>query len=117
MARGALVVVLLLVLGAGPAAAAPGNDIDGALADGRLMDAREIAARWIADAPDDVNARYGAALVAYRSGRFDEARDHIDAGLRLLPGGYQLTGLAGLILLDEGDEEGAAGLVEGLDVD
>ncbi|HUW42521.1 MAG TPA: carboxypeptidase regulatory-like domain-containing protein [Rectinemataceae bacterium] len=55
---------------------------EGALVRRDLALAAEILERVLALAPDDIEARYAAAIVAYRSGRAAEARSLLEALVR-----------------------------------
>jgi hypothetical protein len=57
----------------------------------------------VARYPTDARVRYLAALCAFRLARRDEAREHLDAGLRAHPDDADLLGLSSMLGFVEGD--------------
>ena len=112
MKRHSLILVLITVT----APAARGHaSADSAQVDeiSRLLDERHAEAAYqralalVATAPEDLEARYAAAVAAVSTGRLREAREHASAGLLVAPDEAGLLGLLGYTMLAQGDLSGA----------
>ena len=82
--------------------------IEAALAENRLTAAYARASAYATRRPDDVRARYLAALAAVATVRYDLAEEHLGAGIQLDPQNADLLGLGARLHLSTGDEARAA---------